>query len=52
MEHDHAFVDKSVEVPEVVNSPNLMTSEVTPEKKGTMPIHAGEPLFNQCYNNY
>ena len=25
MEHDHSLVDKSVEVPEVVNSPNLMT---------------------------
>jgi len=49
MEHDHALVDKYVEAPEVVNSPNLMTSEVTPEEKGTMPMHSGEPLFNQCY---
>jgi hypothetical protein len=52
MEHDHSLVDKSVEVPEVVNSPNLMTSELTPEEKGTMPMHSREPLSNQCYNNY
>jgi hypothetical protein len=50
MEHDHAFVDKSAEVPQVVNSPNLMTSEITAEEKNTMLMHSGEPLFSQCYN--
>ena len=42
MEHNRDLVDKPVEEPEVVVSPNLFTSEVAPEEPTSVPVDSGE----------
>ena len=42
MEHDRDLVDKPVEEPEVVVSPNLFTSEVAPEEPTSVSVDSGE----------
>jgi len=42
MEHDRDLVDKPVEEPEVVVSPNLFTREVALEEPTSVPVDSGE----------
>jgi len=42
MEHDRDLVDKPVEEPEIVVSPNLFTREVAPEEPTSVPVDSGE----------